>query len=754
MNKYTEHTIRLSAEYITGKNFWQAGDLRFADGPSGLRVQSGGGDGLGLKDSLPATSFPAHSALACTFNRALVYDVARCMGEEAAAYGVDILLAPAINIKRCPYNGRNFEYFSEDSYLSGELGTAFVNGVQSTGVGACVKHFVANNRETARCMSDSVISERTLRELYLPAFEAVVKNSSPSAVMTSYNKLNGTYCNESRRLITDILRDEWGFNGLVVSDWGGTYNRVNSIKAGADLEMPACATSTEEIVKAYKAGTLFGEQIEECEMRLKTASARPKPQKIQYSMQKHAEIAYKAACESMVLLKNDGVLPLTKTTKVAVVGQAAKDAPVQGGGSSHVHQSSNINLLSEIEKVCTVNGFINGYKKLSKKALRLIDKSDVILVCLAAYDGDTEGQDKSSVFLPADQIKLVLSLQNTGKKVVALLSCGGAIDTSWDKDVAALLYLGLSGEGSARAAADIICGKVNPSGRLAETFFNDVDELPSVKYFNQNEYYTVYAEGCAVGYRYYLSQHVSAKYPFGHGLSYANFTYSQPVASVKGVTLTVTNTGSCDGAETPQVYIEFPAAANATSPVLAGFEKVFLKVGESKQVFISFNESTFNSYDALSRKNMVVTGKYSIQVAKSSQNIVYNTHIYINGDSAGVPADCIPETKPTLPEIKLNKRGRVVADLLTPFGELKNSKAFLIRVFVKSALYFMRKNPMQAGTLKYSPIKTVAQFAAFDATRTEGFLQILNGHYFKGMAKFLKGKSLKKGKKPKKEAKQ
>ena len=747
MNKYNVSTIRNMAEYITGKNFWEAGDLRFADGPAGLRVQGDGGDSLGLKDSLPATSFPAHSALACSFNRSLVYEVARCIGVEAAACGVDILLAPAINIKRCPYNGRNFEYFSEDSYLSGELGTAFVEGVQSTGVGACVKHFVANNRETARCMSDSVMSERTLHELYLPAFETIVKNSAPAAVMTSYNKLNGTYCNESRELIQGILRGEWGFKGLVISDWGGTYDRVKSVKAGADLEMPACAVSCDMLVKAYERGELSGEEIEACEAHLKMASARPKPQKTQYDAAKHAETAYRAACESIVLLKNDGVLPLAQNTKVAVFGEAAKNAPVQGGGSSHVHQSEDIGFLSEIAKVCTVTGYIGGYKKLNNRAMRLIENSDVIIVCLAMYDGDTEGQDKSSLYLSQEQINLVTSLQKTGKKVVALLTSGGAIDTSWDRNLNALLYLGLSGEGSTRAAADIVCGKVNPSGRLAESFFNTPDELPSVKYFNQNEYYTVYAEGCAVGYRYYLSQNVSAKYPFGFGLSYTNFTYSQPIADIKGVRFTVTNTGSYNGAVTPQIYIEFPKEANSISPVLAGFEKVFLAAGESREVFIPFTENTFSSYDVTTRKKVIVSGKYSIRLAKSSQDIVYVSQIDITGNSAYVPADEPPQNEPALPEIKRNKRGRVIAELSTPFGELKNSKALLVRLFVKSALYFMRKNPMQVGTLRYSPVKTVAQFAAFDSKRTEGFLQILNGHYFKGISLMIKGKSLKKRKK-------
>lgn len=741
MNKYTVETIRTSAEYITGKNFWQAGDLRFSDGPSGLRMQRDGGDSLGLKDSMPATSFPAHSALACSFNRGLVRGVGRRIGEEAAFNSVDILLAPAINIKRSPYNGRNFEYFSEDPYLTGELGAAFVEGVQSTGVGACIKHFAANNRETARSASDSVVSMRTLREQYLSAFEHIVKTSAPAAVMTSYNKINGVYCNENKELITSVLRGEWGFSGLVISDWCGTYNRVESVKAGADLEMPACATSTNALVEAFRRGDISGDDIEACAARLKEASARSKPQKTQYDGAEHAEFAYRAACESAVLLKNDGVLPLERGSRVAVFGRAAENAPVQGGGSSHVHASEASGVLPWLRKAFTVTGYIASLKKLNKKARKLINKSQAVIVCVAAL-GDTEGMDKTNLELPAESLKLLASLAGCGKKVICLLTGGGAIDTSWDGSVNALLYLGLSGQGAPRAAADILSGAVNPSGRLAESFFNSVGELPSTKYFNQAEYYTVYAEGMAVGYRYYKTQHVPAKYPFGFGLSYTDFTYSKPVCNLKGVTFSVTNTGKADGAEIPQIYVEFPQSAHEF-PRLAGFEKVFLKAGETKTVFIPFTPETFSVYDVRACKNTVVGGKYSIQVSKNSQNVIHSAEISIEGASSEVPADIPPANAPSVPKLNLTSRGRVVAELLTPFGELKNSKAALTRLFVRVALWAMRGKPMQLGTLRHSPVKVVAQFAAFDAMRTEGFIKLLNGQYIKGFALFFKGGSAK-----------
>lgn len=738
MSKYDIPAIRAMAEYITGQNFWCAAGMRFADGPAGLRVQKGSGDSMGLNKSMPATCFPSHTALACSWNRQLTQTVAEAMGREAIAYGVDVLLAPAINIKRSPYNGRNFEYFSEDAYLSGELGTSFVNGVQSTGVGACVKHFAANNKELGRSVADSQVTERTLYELYFPAFEAVVQNAHPVAIMTSYNKLNGVYCNHNKWLLTQVLREQWGFQGFVVSDWGGSYDRVLAVKAGADLEMPAFPRSAEELVKAYESGKISGEEIEACANRLKEASARKKPPKTQYSTQKHAKIAFDAACESHILLKNENALPLNTGARVAVFGGAAKDAPVQGGGSSHVMHGKKVeSLLSALKENFTVTGFVGGYKKLNSKGRKLIEKADAVIVCLAAYEGDHEGKDKDKLTLPENQLKLIKSLYGCGKKVICLLVSGGAIDTSWDDCVNALLYLPLAGEGAFSAAAQILCGKINPSGRLAESFFNNPDELPSTKQFNKSQYYTQYAEGCAVGYRHYLAAGLSPKYAFGHGLCYTRFTFLKPCATPSGVELTVTNSGEQAGAEVVQIYLEFPSAANAISPVLVGFEKVFLKAGESKKINIPFTRKTFRSYDISAHKWVTVSGEYSIHIAKSSQNFVFTLPIYIEGDSLGAPADTIFFSAPAEYPITRNKRGRVIAEFSTPFCELQNSKALLVRLMVKCALHFTRKNPTVSGTMRYTTLGSVANMAAFNLRQTEGLLNIFNGQYLRGIYKLL-----------------
>lgn len=738
MSKYDVPTIRALAEYITGQNFWYAADMRFADGPAGLRVQKGTGDNMGLNKAMPATCFPSHTALACSWNRRLTQTVAEAMGREAISYGVDVLLAPAINIKRNPYNGRNFEYFSEDAYLSGELGTAFVNGVQSTGVGACVKHFAANNKELGRSVADSVVTERTLYELYFPAFEAVVQNSNPVAAMTSYNKLNGVYCNHNKWLLTDVLRGQWGFQGFVVSDWGGSYDRVLAVKAGADLEMPAFPRSADELVKAYESGQTSGEEIEACANRLKQAAARQHPPKTQYSIQKHAEIALEAAGESHVLLKNENALPLNFGARVAVFGGAAKNAPVQGGGSSHVMHGKKINsLLSAIKENFTVTGFVGGYKKLNSKGRKLIKKADAVIVCLASYEGDHEGMDKKSLALPKNQLELIKSLNGCEKKVICLLVSGGAIDTSWDNFADALLYLPLAGEGAFSAAAQILCGKINPSGRLAESFFNSPEELPSTKQFNKSPYYTQYLEGCAVGYRHYLSAEISPKYAFGHGLSYTGFNYLEPSATPNGAELTVINSGKREGAEVVQVYLEFPAAANAISPVLIGFEKVFLNAGESKKINIPFTKKTFRSYDTSAHKWVTVSGEYLIHIAKSSQNFVFSLPVYVEGDSLGVPADTFSCSAPAAHPIARNKKGRVIAELTTPFCELINSQALLVRLLVKSALYFTRKKPTVNGTMRYTTLGSVANIASYNSRQTEGLLNIFNGKYVRGVWKLI-----------------
>lgn len=747
MAENTWNTIREAAEYITGKNFWEAGTIRFSDGPAGLRMQKKGADSMGLKKAVPASAYPAHSALACSWNRSLAEGVGRRIGEEAAALGVDVLLAPALNIKRNPLNGRNFEYFSEDAFLTAEMGVSYINGVQSAGVGACVKHFAANNKETGRSVSDSVVSERTLNQLYLPAFEAAVKRAAPAAVMTSYNKINGVYCNENRALIEDTLRKRWGFKGFVVSDWGGVNDRVASVKAGADLEMPSFPLSTELILAAVERGELSEEQVFACADRIKAFENRVKADKMEYDPAEHAEYAVKAAEECIVLLKNNGALPLAAGQRVAIFGEAAVNAPVQGGGSSHVQYNIKVkNFLTAASEKLDISGFRGGYKRLDGRARRLIANSDAIIYCLAAYGCDSEGDDKIDLSIPDDQTALLGELSKTGKKIICVLTCGGAVDASWDKYADALLCCGLCGQGAAEAAVNIISGKCNPSGRLAETFFNAKEELPSTAGFHSDPYVVYYSEGCAVGYRYYLNTGIRPKYPFGFGLGYTTFEYTQPEINEDGAAFTLSNTGAMAGAETAQIYIEFPREANECSPMLVGFEKVFLNPGEKKRVFIPFGENTFRSYDSQLHEWVRVGGVYNVYISENSFSPKLSAEISISGNSNGVPPDSLNASSAQY-KLKYNKRGRVIAELTTPFGELRNSRAFLVRLTVKCALFFTKKNATLGGTLRYATIRMGAQFSAFNSRQTEGLLQMFNGKYFRGLWKIItKNKKTKKQK--------
>ncbi len=747
MNNYTDEDVRRAAERLTGKNFWRAEALCFADGPAGLRLQKGNGDSMGLHKAEPATSFPAHSALACTWNRATVYNVARRIGAEAAAGGVDILLAPAINIKRNPYNGRNFEYFSEDVRLTAELGKRFTDGVQSAGVGACVKHFAANNKETGRSVSDSVVPYRTLRETYLTAFEYVVKESAPAAVMTAYNRLNGVFCNENKVLLGDILRGEWGFKGIVVSDWGGVSDRIASLKAGADLEMPACPFSTDEIFAAYKSGELSAEDIFSAAARVEAASAVKRERK-PYPADEHAQYAAEAAAECGVLLKNNGVLPLKKGERVGIFGKAAYNAPIQGGGSSHVIYNVRPRKFAEAlaEEVCVVG--CSGSYHFGGRAKRLAKKCDVAVVCLASYKGDSEGDDKSCLGLEREQTELVYALKEAGKKVVCLVVSGGPYLCGFDASADAHLYFGLSGQGFASAAAGIISGRINPSGRLAETFFEDPASLPSTREFFKDPYYTVYSECGAVGYRHCLASGEKPCYPFGYGLGYTEFSLSCAGADERGVSVRIENVGSRDGSEVVQIYASFPAAANEVSEKLVAFEKVFLKAGEARTIYIPFDGYAFRVYDVPSERWGTVGGKYTLYIARHSLDRSLSAVIDVAGDMPSAAPESAEGLAPAGYELRRDGRGRVIADLKTPFGELKNSRALLVRATVKAALYFTRGNPTLGGTLRYATVRMGANFGAFTTRRKVGIVQIFNGHYVSGLWKFMtRGKEGKKDKK-------
>lgn len=720
---------------LTGEGYWTSmsapaeniSSIRFSDGPAGVRPQGDKGDNLGESKSFPATCFPSHSALSCSWNRRLIEGAGQRTGQEAGVFGVDVILAPDINIKRNPLCGRNFEYFSEDPYLNGKAGAAYANGLKSSGAGACLKHYAANNREFARMACNSVIDTRTLRELYLTGFEIAVKESSPCAVMTAYNKVNGVYCNENGELI-DILRKEWGFDGIIISDWGGTHNRAAAVRAGADLEMPPCRLTYHEVKKALENGEISESDIDECVKRIKSISSKFRREKHDCDFKEHAEYSKKCADECAVLLKNDGVLPLKGNEKIALIGEVAQNPVIQGGGSSRVNPLSTVSLYD-----CIKQNIIGYERSLGGKALKLCSRADTVIFCAGLESGEHEGADRTTLCLPEKQIDFLNKI-SSNKKVIVVLFCGSVVDLSWDNKVNALLYAGLTGQAGAQSVADILTGKVNPSGKLTETFPLSYDDIPYAHEFGKDPYSEIYREKMAVGYRYFYDKKV--KYPFGYGLSYTSFEYGGLTVSGEGASFYITNTGKVRGGEIAQMYIRFPDGANSPFIQLKGFEKVFLNSGERVKVFIPFDEYSFRSYDAERGQWVEVEGEYKIYIGSSSSDMRLSGVISRQGVKS-VSLCPLPEDEGYYP-IQKNKRGRIIADLQTPFCLLKNSAGIAGRLLAKFALRFTKNNPTVYGTLEYLPLRTLAQYGNFGKNATEGFLMMCNGKFFKGLFRFLK----------------
>lgn len=743
-------TTEQKTALLTGASYWRSASVdgavrsvRFSDGPSGVRAQGKRGDYLGLNGSFPATCFPAHSALACSWNKNLCKEVSARIAGEAKFFGVDVLLAPDINVKRNPLCGRNFEYFSEDAYLNGKLGAAYADGLRENGVGACLKHFAVNNREFGRMVCDSVVDMRTLREIYLTGFEIAVKESSPATVMTAYNRLNGVYCNENSFLINDVLRGEWGFDGAVISDWGGTHDRVAAIKAGADLEMPSCEISPAEIKCALNSGALSAEDVDACAQRIINLSKKVTPKRADCDFEEHAAFAEQAAAECAVLLKNDGILPLKEGVKVALVGEFAKTPLIQGGGSATVNPKIKTSLLSCLsERIC---GFAEGYSgkdekrspRREKKALKLCAEADAVVYCMGLPAGDLEAVDRKNLFLPENQTELLNRIYALGKKVIVALFCGCVTDTEWDKNASALLYAGLGGQGSARAVADVLTGKINPSGKLCETFPVKLSDVPSCEYFNSSPYFTLYGEGMNVGYRYFCDRPEKVKYPFGFGLSYTEFVYSSAKITAKGISFTLKNAGERDGAEAVQLYVRYPDGARAPSLQLKGFEKVFLRAGESARVFIPFDGYTFRSYDAENSRWVEVTGKYNLYIGASSADMRLVGVVKRVGACTEIAP---PKTENLFSAgypVERDEKGRVIADARTPFCELKACRGAFGRVFAHTVLYCVRGKYVVYGSMQYLPLRTLAQFAGFKQKTLDALLLAFNGKLLKGISKFL-----------------
>lgn len=676
-----ELTLEERAQLLAGESHWKTHaapsadipSLFLSDGPHGLRKQEGAQDCMGIAESRPATCFPTASALACSFDPELVERVGAAIGEEARRQGVDVVLGPGVNIKRHPLCGRNFEYFSEDPVVSGELGAAMVRGIQSRGVGACLKHFAANSQEHARMVSDSVVDERTLRELYLAPFEHVVRHARPWSVMTAYNKLNGVYCSEHEWLLREVLRGEWGFDGAVVSDWGAMSSSVASVRAGLDLCMPGPRRDhARALVEAVRSGGLEEGCVNEAASHIERLARRVKACQAEGSIggapalsltdeefyRAHADLAREAAVQSAVLLKNDGVLPLNPDAKVAVIGAFARMPRYQGSGSSRINPKIIDNIWYRLEQRGVAVEYADGCdpttgdadERQLLEAEALAARSDVALVVAglpARYE--SEGFDRKLMIMPRGMRELIDRVCAANPRTVVVLQGGAPMEMPWRDLPAAILLMYLSGCQGGGAAVDVLVGDVNPSGKLAETWPVDLAQTALGATYPDMDNEVLYREGPFVGYRYYDAVDVEPAFPFGHGESYTEFAYEGLGVKVcvdaptEGpleveVSFALRNIGSRAGAEVAQVYIA-PVADVVPPPCpvqwLAGFAKIELELGEERQVVLRLNEAAFRKWDASLHCWRVYPGRYEVRVASSSRDIRLTASIAV-GDGQAV----------------------------------------------------------------------------------------------------------------------
>ena len=653
-------TLPEKAALVQGWSMWTTRDLShkgipemfLADGPHGLRRQAGPADNLGLNESLPATCFPTAATMANSWDTALGEEVGRALGAEAAAQQVNVLLGPGLNIKRSPLCGRNFEYFSEDPYLAGKMAAAYIRGIQETGIAACPKHFAANSQELRRMSTDSVVDQRTLREIYLTGFEIAVKEGRPKAIMSSYNLINGTYANENAHLLTQILRKEWGFGGFVVTDWGADNDHALGLKNGSNLTMPAPgAAEALRLVEDVKSGRLAEAELDQrlrelIPVILSTAEAlRTASREIDWDA--HHALARRAAGESIVLLENDGILPLKPGTRAALIGEFAEIPRYQGAGSSNVNPI-RVDCLKDALTGCGLNftGFAKGYARgqqeanmaMIHEAVTLAMGADVVLLCMGLDESsEMEGRDRGTMKLPQSQLTLLNALCRANPNIVLILSGGSPFILPESRQFRAAIHGYLSGQAGAGAMADALLGKINPSGRLSETWPLALADTPCAGYYPGMERTCEYREGLYIGYRYYDTAGVPVRYPFGHGLSYTSFAYSDLTADEKSVTFTLTNTGPRDGAEVAQVYVSCKnGQIFRAKRELKGFRKAFLKAGESRAITIELDDKAFRYFNVKTGKFEIETADYEITVGNLS------TVIHIDGTVAENPYESLP----------------------------------------------------------------------------------------------------------------
>ena len=775
-------TLAEKASLMSGANFWNTKPIErlgvpsimLTDGPHGLRKQGGAADHLGLNASIPATCFPTAASLANSWDTALLHRVGEALGVEAAAEHVQVLLGPGLNIKRNPLAGRNFEYFSEDPVLAGSLAAAMIRGIQSQGVAASAKHFAVNSQETHRMTIDEIVDERALHELYLEGFRIAITQGDAWTVMSAYNKVNGTYANESQELLQEILRRRWAFDGLVVTDWGGNNDRVAGLRAGNALEMPTTSGVTDrEIVAAVEAGTLdssiLNDRVAEVLTlidRTRSASAPPANHDL------HHALAIDAARRSIVLAANPtGVLPLGPTSgRVAVIGDFAERPRYQGAGSSLVRPtriSTPLDALRETE--LDLIGFEPGFRRrdlasrrLRTRALRLAQRADVVLLFLGLDESsEAEGVDRTHMRLANNQLQLTQELIELGVPIVVVLSGGSPVELPFADDVSAVLLAYLAGQGSGVAIAEVLTGAVSPGGRLAETYPLQYADVPSAANFARNEATSEHRDSIYIGYRYYDKVGAPVRYPFGHGLSFTQFAYSDLQAGARSARVTVENTGNRRSTETVQLYVEAPGSGVGEFRApreLAGFAKLELAPGERGTVEIEYSEHAFQMFDIAVSDWHVAPGVYSVLVGSSSRDIRLRSPIEVAGvafpvGDAAVPSPYLSGDVGTVTTAEFESLlGRALPSPDWPRGrpltrddivaQTRGRGGFASLLFnlinASHGLLMMLGRPLAANNTRFLldlPFRSVARMSAgaVNDDMLDGILLMVNGRFFRGV---------------------
>jgi len=797
MLKYYDIISKMTLEekcyMFSGGNFWQTRSIDrlgvpsmvMSDGPNGVRKQEGAGDQLGLNPALPATCFPSAATVANSWDPALGEEIGKCLGDEAARQDVDVLLGPGLNIKRSPLCGRDFEYFSEDPYLAGKMAAAYVRGIQSEGVSACPKHFAVNSQELRRMASDSVLDERTLREIYLTAFEIVVKEADPHSIMSSYNRVNGVYANENRHLLREILVDDWGFNGYVVSDWGASNDYSAGVAAGAHMEMPGTGDdSGAQLLKSVKSGKVSEEWIDQMLDELlavvfSTTKAVAKKRGTAIDMDAHHAMAAKAAEESIVLLKNNGILPLKNGVSAALIGDFAAKPRYQGAGSSEVNASRTDSVLSLIKEYdINICGFAKGYHRagppdssLEKEAAAFAKKADVVLMFIGLDEiSESEGLDRKHMKMPKSHLSLLKKVSKVNKNIVVILSAGSPVEMPWISKTSAVLHAYLGGQAGASAVLKALTGQINPSGKLAETYPMKYEDVSSAPYFPAKERTAEYREGLFVGYRYYDTAKVPVRFPFGYGLSYTTFAYSGLTIDQDGDSpehvkcrFTVKNTGTMAGAEIAQIYVSaIESRIFRPAKELKGFAKVFLEPGESREVTIELDDKAFRYFNSKTNRFEIEGGSYEILVGASSEDIRLRQAIHVRGTGAEIPCDAeklphyyagdvknIPDSEFAellgypIPDGKWS--GELdVNDAICQMYYAKNPIARLVFHIMNGMLKKSEKKGVPNLNLMFvfnMPFRGIAKMTGGMVTMemAEGIVSLVNGHIIRGAGQLAGG---------------